>query len=307
MSTAIATRSDNGVLSIEERNRLIGELILKNASPQQQKLAIEICDRYGLDPLLRHVTFISNSLYITRDGLMHFAHKSGQFDGMETEATRDQDGQWTATCRVWRKDMSRPFVVSVYQTEHENKQSSAWRQSPRAMTVKCAVVACMRLAFDISLSGAEEVGYDGKSSWLEHAEIIDVTPAPSGAAPSALSRAPAASATAAPQQAPAAPPKRKIKNVTPEETISVIRDETQPLDRRQNAVGYLFSQARDTETLNAYFATVMQYADSVEGLAHGGAALGDAATEAFHACEDELTDIDVMVPTGQATPVAAEA
>lgn len=305
MSTALATRSDNGaVMPTSERDRLTRNLILKNATDDQLKLVLGICERYNFDPLLKHVVIISGSIYVTRDGLMHIAHASGQLDGMEVEATRDEEGLWTATCRVWRKDMSRPFVYSTYQSEQQNASSPVWKTAPRAMTIKTAEVACLRRAFDVSLGGAEEVGYDGKTSRL--GEVIDVTAAPNGAAPSAPSRPRAASATAAPQPAPAAPPKRK-KEMTPEETISIVRDETQPLERRINGVSYLFSQARDTETLNSYFATIMQYADSVDGLAHGGAALGNAATEAFHAREEALIDFDAMVPTGQAPPVAAEA
>ena len=139
--------------------QLLKTLILRDATDEQIELVLRICNRYGFDPLLRHVAIIGGQLYVTRDGLLHLAHASGKLDGIEVEAHRDDDGEWIATARVYRKDMSRPFVYSAHQAEHEVPQSRAWQKAPRAMTVKCAEVMALRRAFAVALPGAEEVGF----------------------------------------------------------------------------------------------------------------------------------------------------
>ena len=155
------------------RERLLRNLIMKDATNDQIDLALNICRRYGFDPLLKHIVFISGALYVTRDGLIHLAHSSGQFDGIEVSAERDDSGKWTAIARVYRRDMTRPFAYSAYQPEHENTRSIAWQKAPRAMTIKCAEVMALRRAFDVSLGGAEEVGLD--ESDIPGAEVVNVT------------------------------------------------------------------------------------------------------------------------------------
>lgn len=144
-----------------QREKLLRDLIMRDASPTQVELVMNICERYGFDPLLKHVVLIGGNLYVTRDGLIHNAHQSGEFDGIEVEAEPDPNaaGKWIATATVWRKGYGHPFRYSALQTEHEKKTPS-WGQAPRAMTIKCAEVMALRRAFDISLGSVEEMGFD---------------------------------------------------------------------------------------------------------------------------------------------------
>ena len=57
---------------------------LDKLSPPQRELALNIAARYDLDLLLKHLVMIEGRPYITRDGLLHVAHRSGQLDGIET-------------------------------------------------------------------------------------------------------------------------------------------------------------------------------------------------------------------------------
>lgn len=136
---ALTVRADRTISDPTEERRLLRQLILKNASEEQTNLVIGICDRYGFDPMLKHVVIVSNNLYVTRDGLLHLAHQSGQFDGIEVEMTQLQGGEWVATCTVYRKDMSRPIRYSAFESEHKpaNTANSAWAKYPRAMLQKC--------------------------------------------------------------------------------------------------------------------------------------------------------------------------
>ena len=180
MNSALTTVPHGANGDTSERDRLVRQLILKNASDDQLRLVLAICDRYGFDPLLKHVALIAGSLYVTRDGLLHVAHASGQLDGIEVEAAQDEEGYWVATVKVHRKDMAHPFTYTAYQKEHQNLSSPVWRNAPRAMTVKCAEVMALRRAFDVSLGAAEEVGFDNESgkSRLGPATMVEVAPEP---------------------------------------------------------------------------------------------------------------------------------
>lgn len=151
------------------------------------------------------------------------------------------------------------------------------------MAVKRALVGAVLLTFGLS---------DQFTQDLDDQAFDEHESAPTGAAPKSSSPAPAVSAPAVAQRAPgpalAAPPKRAKQGTTPEETISFIRDASQTLARRLKAVGYLFGQAGDAETLNAYYAAIMQYADSADAKSAGGPEIGVEATEAFHARWEEL-------------------
>jgi len=75
-----------------------------------------LCRRYRLDPLLGHIELITvrggkARPYITRDGLLEIAHRSGQLDGITVdEQRRNSTGDgWTCFVTVWRRDMSHGF------------------------------------------------------------------------------------------------------------------------------------------------------------------------------------------------------
>lgn len=164
MSNALTTIAPNGVQTVADRGKrdqLLRNLILPKATPEQLELVLAICQRYGFDPLLRHVLIVSGNLYVTRDGLRHMAWQSGEFDGYDPpEERQDDKGKWIVTAKVWRKGIARPFVATAYQVEAENTQSSVWRSHPRLMTGKVAEVIALRMAFGVSLGGAEEIGFE---------------------------------------------------------------------------------------------------------------------------------------------------
>ncbi|WP_027717463.1 recombinase RecT [Desulfovirgula thermocuniculi] len=147
-------------------------------------LALAICQKYGLDPLLRHVVLIAKNAkdevtgqwtkrydaYITRDGLLHIAHSTGLLDGIEVTLGKDELGEW-AECAVYRKDMSRPFRYRVYMNEYAQEPRGAWKTHPRAMLTKTAEVFALRRAFDVALTPVEEMGIDEDSGQGELAGL----------------------------------------------------------------------------------------------------------------------------------------
>jgi len=124
---------------------------LDRAAPEQRQLAIAIAERYGLDLMLKHLVLIEGRPYVTRDALIHIAHRSGQFDGIEVTPPVKDEGYWRATATVWRKDMTHPFVYGGrYPTKGGNQ-----RFAPE-MCLKVAESMALRRAFDVSAPVMEE-------------------------------------------------------------------------------------------------------------------------------------------------------
>jgi hypothetical protein len=126
---------------------------LDRVSPEQRELAIAIANRYELDLMLKHLVLIDGRPYITRDGLLHVAHRSGQFDGIEASpVTKSEDGKYLrCTVSVWRKDMTRPFTYTGrYPAQGRN---AAYNEE---MAVKVGEVMSLRRAFDVSAPTVEE-------------------------------------------------------------------------------------------------------------------------------------------------------
>ena len=151
---------------------------LDRLNPDQRELALNIAKRYELDLLMKHLVMIEGRPYITRDGLLHVAHRSGQLDGMETSEPAIVDAFWRATCSVYRKDMGHPFTYTGrYPTTGGNAKFAP------EMAVKVAEVMALRRAFDVAAPTAEE-------RWDAGDPLpIEATPKPSRAGRAAQKRA----------------------------------------------------------------------------------------------------------------------
>src|SRR5690349_14721399 len=131
----------------QRRDALLRALGFDKLNEGQRELALSISSRYDLDPMLRHVVMVDGKPYITRDGLLHVAHKSGDFDGIEVDPpTLDADKRYyRTTARVYRKSFSRPFVYpGRYPATGGNARYN------EEMAIKVAEVMTLRRAFDVS-------------------------------------------------------------------------------------------------------------------------------------------------------------
>lgn len=148
MNTALATVPQ---VTDPRELALLKAVGIDRLNPEQRELALNIAGRYELDLMLKHLVMIEGRPYVTRDGLLHIAHRSGNLDGMETSEPAIVDGFWRATCSVYRKDMSRPFTYTGrYPTTGGNA-----KYAPE-MAVKVAEVMALRRAFDVAAPTAEE-------------------------------------------------------------------------------------------------------------------------------------------------------
>jgi hypothetical protein len=123
-------------------------------APEQRELALAISRTYGLDPMLRHLAIIDGKPVVTRDGLLHVAHRSGVFDGIQVTQPVLVDTFWRCTATVWRRDMSHPF-------EYPGRFPDAGRKGrpteyAEEMAIKVAESMSLRRAFDVAAPVMEE-------------------------------------------------------------------------------------------------------------------------------------------------------
>ncbi|MFN3387181.1 MAG: RecT family recombinase [Candidatus Thermochlorobacter sp.] len=136
------------------------ELIKRTCAPEgttndELALFLYTARKYDLDPLLSEIWMLRlegrATIKVSRDGFLKIAHKSGVFDGMETETVRDERGNVIkAVCKVYRKDMSRPFVYEAHMAEFNNPNSRSWKKYPISMLIKVAEANALKRAFQVS-------------------------------------------------------------------------------------------------------------------------------------------------------------
>jgi hypothetical protein len=162
--TALAAATNGDGTERQRKLALLKAVGLDRLSEPERELALNIAQRYELDLLLKHLVIIEGRAYITRDGLLHVAHRSGVFDGLEVTPAVLESGFWRSTVTAYRKDMTRGFTYPGRYPENGNNK----RYAPE-MAIKVAEVMALRRAFDVSVPVAEE-------RWADEA-IKDAAPA----------------------------------------------------------------------------------------------------------------------------------
>ena len=142
MTTEVATNS----AGMQVNPNAIAKYIGLDPRDERSHAVVAVCERYGLDPVLKHIIVLpKGGAYITRDGYLHIAHKSGQLDGIVLEEQGTENGEHYAVVAVYRKDMSHPFRFrGRYPLSGHNKQYGP------EMAVKNAEVQALRRAFDVA-------------------------------------------------------------------------------------------------------------------------------------------------------------
>jgi len=142
---------------------------------------------YQLDPFAKQIWAVKYpnapaAIFCGRDGFIAIAHRNGNFDGMESGTRTDENDELIGWCRVYRKDMSHPFVVEVPFSEYvqRNKQGEVtkfWREKPKTMITKVAESHALRRAFGISgLYSPEEIDTGDRPEPRLVTEVPPATP-----------------------------------------------------------------------------------------------------------------------------------
>jgi phage recombination protein Bet len=165
MANTVKKVNDELTLPVD-KYELAKNLVAKGASDSEFELLVYLANKYRLDPLLKEIWFIKRRpneapiIMTRRDGYLAIAHRSGQFDGMQSGTIENEQGRLEkAWCEVWRKDMSHSFKAEVRYSEYV-QPSYIWQKYPSAMLIKVAEVFALKRAFSISgMLTQEEVGY----------------------------------------------------------------------------------------------------------------------------------------------------
>ena len=148
----------------EEQIALLKARKAPNATQAEFQQFLYMSQITQLDPMLNEIWLVKfgdspAQIYAGRDGFLKIAHRSGHFDGMETIVHYDKDEKpMSATCIVWRNDMTHPFTANVLFREY-NTGKNLWASKPAVMIGKVAESVCLRKAFSVSgIYAPEEMG-----------------------------------------------------------------------------------------------------------------------------------------------------
>lgn len=165
----LATVPDATVASFEiDKTKILASLGLDPRKPETHALML-VCERYNLDPVLKHLVLIKDKPYITRDGYLEVAHQSGQLDGIEVVDQGVTDAEWWAKVSVYRKDMSRPFT---YIGRYPKKDAGHMAKFGPEMAIKVGEVMALRRAFSVTGVGASDEQWDA----IDVTEASEPTP-----------------------------------------------------------------------------------------------------------------------------------
>lgn len=154
MSTDLATTTVATNVTIDPE--LVMKALKLDPRDANTHALLLVCERYGLDPLLKHMVLIQGNPYVTRDGYLAVAHASRKFDGMTVDETGETQTHYTAKVSVYRTDMTRPFT---YVGRFPKSKSMAKEYGPE-MAVKVAEVQALRRAFNVTGVAAADERWD---------------------------------------------------------------------------------------------------------------------------------------------------
>ena len=160
--------------------QLIRDMCAKDCTENEFLLLMQLAKTYQLDPFAKQIWAVKYgnnpaAIFCGRDGFLAIAHRSGKFDGMESGTRKDGD-DLVGWCRVYRKDMSRPFEVEVSLSEYSTGKN-LWLTKPKTMIVKVAESHALRRAFGISgLYAPEEIDTGDRPEPRYVSEVPPATP-----------------------------------------------------------------------------------------------------------------------------------
>ncbi|WP_280568162.1 recombinase RecT [Chromohalobacter sp. 296-RDG] len=139
---------------------LMTQTLMKAKGGQQQvsheelMVFMSIANEYRLNPLTKEIYAFNNrgaiQPIVSIDGWLRIINGHSQFDGMEFDDRLSNEGALLAiTCRIHRKDRSKPTEVTEYLGECQGT-SEPWKKWPARMLRHKATIQCARYAFGLS-------------------------------------------------------------------------------------------------------------------------------------------------------------
>jgi phage recombination protein Bet len=185
MSTALTTPAPKasalavmaGRLNVEpaKLHQTLKATVFKGATDEELLALVVVANEYRLNPLTKEIyAFPAKGggivPVVSVDGWVSMVNDHPQMDGLEFAHHRDDAGKLEAiTCRIFRKDRSRPIEVTEYLSECK-RGTEPWKMENRMLRHK-ALMQCARYAFGFSGVTDEEEASDTPG-------LRNVTPTP---------------------------------------------------------------------------------------------------------------------------------
>lgn len=151
----------------DEQQKILLDSFMSGASPSEAAALIQVAQARRLDPFKRQIFFVKRwdsgkrcevwAWQTSIDGYRAIAEDTGLYDGQdepEYEYADPSDRRLPVLVkvRVYRKDISRPFVGIARYSEYvqltkEGKPNSMWQKMPHGQLAKCAESLALRKAF----------------------------------------------------------------------------------------------------------------------------------------------------------------
>jgi hypothetical protein len=157
--------------------------VFAKASREEFMALVIVANEYRLNPLLKEIyAFPAKGggivPVVSIDGWVSMTNSHPAMDGVEFDHLRDGDGKLEAvTCRIYRKDRSRPVEVTEYLSECR-RVTEPWKMENRMLRHK-AFMQCARYAFGFS-------GVTDEDEASNTPAMRNVTPMPTAPAPHPL-------------------------------------------------------------------------------------------------------------------------
>lgn len=119
-----------------------------NATDEQFVALMLVADQYNLNPFTKEIYAFpdqKNSIIpvVGVDGWSRIINSHPQFDGMEFEYDENKE---SCTCRMFRKDRSRPTVITLFLNEWI-KDTPSWKNMPLQMLRNKTMIQTARFTF----------------------------------------------------------------------------------------------------------------------------------------------------------------
>jgi phage recombination protein Bet len=123
----------------------------KDHSVEEFAACMLVAHQHKLNPITREIFFMRSKTggiqpIVSVDGWVTITNSHPQFDGMEFVDHQDGKALSSITCRMFRKDRSKPIEVTEYMSECKGG-SPAWQKTPSRMLRHRAMIQCARYAF----------------------------------------------------------------------------------------------------------------------------------------------------------------
>jgi phage recombination protein Bet len=153
----------------------------KGATDEEFMSLVIVANEYRLNPLLKQL-FAFPAKHggivpvVSVDGWVAMVNNHPQMDGMEFEHHHDDAGKLVAiTCRIFRKDRSKPIEVTEYLSECR-RNTEPWKMENRMLRHK-ALMQCARYAFGFSgITDEDEAADQGMRNVTPKAPAANVDP-----------------------------------------------------------------------------------------------------------------------------------